>query len=325
MAFKTLVLSADCTHLGSGALAGCPSIVAVVSSLEANGGRFRGKLKLQSGRQEIITGLATLLQTHFNDWYKFHDRFPENVLYYRDGVSTSQFDDVNATEVAGIQAAFENLVKSKKKDNTEVQKLKITAVIVNKRHGTRFFPLREIDAMTRNNNCKPGLLVESSITSPYNTENGIKGTARSAHYTVIKNDMQMTTEQLEDLASVSYALPAYYADRLCERGRCYLREWYNPDNNKRQEYNNQLRAVERIVEQNRNNKNAHNSSRQTDEKKSAAETNDDEDDLEIVARRMESWLMPNIVKRWDRDMDPVVNNPAGKRRWKHREITMYWM
>ncbi|PZC92364.1 Piwi domain containing protein [Pyrenophora tritici-repentis] len=267
MAFKTLVLSADCTHLGSGALAGCPSIVAVVSSLEANGGRFRGKLKLQSGRQEIITGLATLLQTHFNDWYKFHDRFPENVLYYRDGVSTSQFDDVNATEVAGIQAAFENLVKSKKKDNTEVQKLKITAVI----------------------------------------------THRLCH-TYVRTTL-----------GVSYALPAYYADRLCERGRCYLREWYNPDNNKRQEYNNQLRAVERIVEQNRNNKNAHNSSRQTDEKKSAAETNDDEDDLEIVARRMESWLMPNIVKRWDRDMDPVVNNPAGKRRWKHREITMYWM
>jgi eukaryotic translation initiation factor 2C len=27
---------------------------------------------------------------------------------------------------------------------------------------------------------------------------------------------------------VSYAPPAYYADRLCERGRNYLRDWFTP-------------------------------------------------------------------------------------------------
>jgi eukaryotic translation initiation factor 2C len=28
---------------------------------------------------------------------------------------------------------------------------------------------------------------------------------------------------------VSYAPPAYYADRLCERGRSYLRDWFTPN------------------------------------------------------------------------------------------------
>jgi len=28
---------------------------------------------------------------------------------------------------------------------------------------------------------------------------------------------------------VSYAPPAYYADRLCERGRNYLRDWFTPN------------------------------------------------------------------------------------------------
>lgn len=28
---------------------------------------------------------------------------------------------------------------------------------------------------------------------------------------------------------VSYAPPAYYADRLCERGRQYLRDWFTPN------------------------------------------------------------------------------------------------
>ena len=50
---NTLILGADCTHPGSGALAGSPSVAAVVGSLEANGGRFRGKLKLQRPKEEV--------------------------------------------------------------------------------------------------------------------------------------------------------------------------------------------------------------------------------------------------------------------------------
>jgi eukaryotic translation initiation factor 2C len=50
---KTLVLGADCTHPGSGAVKGSPSVTAVVGSLEANGGRFCGKLRLQPGKQEV--------------------------------------------------------------------------------------------------------------------------------------------------------------------------------------------------------------------------------------------------------------------------------
>lgn len=54
---NTLVLGADCTHPGSAALLGSPSVAAVVGSLEANGGRLRGKLKLQKGKQEVSVSL----------------------------------------------------------------------------------------------------------------------------------------------------------------------------------------------------------------------------------------------------------------------------
>lgn len=45
---------------------------------------------------------------------------------------------------------------------------------------------------------------------------------------------------------VSYAPPAYYADRLCERGRCYLRQWFAPDKNSShyQKYLKQKTAIE---------------------------------------------------------------------------------
>jgi hypothetical protein len=50
---NTLVLGADVTHPGSGALRGSPSIAAVVGSLEASGGRFPGRMKLQPPGQEV--------------------------------------------------------------------------------------------------------------------------------------------------------------------------------------------------------------------------------------------------------------------------------
>ncbi|KAG9194153.1 hypothetical protein G6011_04188 [Alternaria panax] len=336
---KTLVLGADCTHPGSGALKGSPSVAAVVGSLDANGGRFRGKLKLQPGKQEIIDGLENFLLDHFTAWYTYHgDKFPENVLYYRDGVSISQYDDIIDTELAGIEKAFENLVKAQ--GGEDVQKLKITAVIVNKRHNTRFFPRKKGDEMS-NGNCKPGLLVDSAITSPYYTDfylqshNGIKGTARSAHYTVIRNDMVMTTTELEDLThklnhtyvratlGVSYAAPAYYADRLCERARCYLREWYNPDSDKRQAHHDQLVSTERMVEQNRNNTNANMPARTRGHKKTDAEIQAEKDDVEDVDDRMHAWLKPEYEARWDAQPDAVVLNPEARK--KGFEQTMYWM
>ncbi|KAI4615118.1 hypothetical protein J4E83_006842 [Alternaria metachromatica] len=337
---NTLILGADCTHPGSGALAGSPSVAAVVGSLEANGGRFRGKLKLQRPKEEIIHGLGDFLADHFTAWYNFHGKFPEKVLYYRDGVSTSQYDDVVDVELAGIEEAFDNLVEAQK--GVDVKPLKITAVIVTKRHSTRFFPRQKNDEMT-NGNCKPGLLVDRSITSPYYTDfylqshNAIKGTARSAHYMVIRNDMGMSTDQLEDLThklnytyvratlGVSYAAPAYYADRLCERARCYLRRYYVPNNAARSATGNQLRNVETAVNQNRNATNANVPPRPRGHKKTDAEIQAEKTDAKDVADRMYNWLNPIAEKRLDDQRDDVAKNPAGDERQRHMLETMYWM
>ena len=58
--------------------------------------------------------------------------------------------------------------------------------------------------------------------------------AKPAHYVVIHDEMKLKVDELEKIThnlsylyeratkAVSYCPPAYYADRLCERGRCYL-------------------------------------------------------------------------------------------------------
>ena len=66
-------------------------------------------------------------------------KFPENVLYYRNGVSKSQYDEVISVELKGIETDFKDCYK-KRGGKGDAPKLNITAVIVTKRHSTRFFP-----------------------------------------------------------------------------------------------------------------------------------------------------------------------------------------
>lgn len=122
----------------------------------------------------------------------------------------------------------------------------VTLVVCGKRHHIRFFPPTNKPGQNRdwwtdnNNNFKPGLVVDDhSIRNPYTfdfylqSHAALHGTARPCHYFVIHNDMNMSADRLQQitfalcwtfataLTPISYAAPAYYADRLCERGRMY--------------------------------------------------------------------------------------------------------
>ncbi|KAF2817716.1 Piwi-domain-containing protein [Mytilinidion resinicola] len=234
----TLVLGADVTHPTGGSANGTPSVAAVVGSVDENGGRMLGSMRLQhKPRNEMIDEMESMVKDRIHAWKKENDgKWPQNVLYYRDGVSESQYSEVRKTEIKAIRDAF-----AKTANLTP----RITAVIVAKRHGTRFYPTSEKDLVRSNRNCLPGTLVESGVTSPYyfdfylQAHNGLQGTARPAHYFVLENGMDFGARDLQDLTfrlcytyvratlGVSYAPPAYYADRLCERGRTYLRDYLN--------------------------------------------------------------------------------------------------
>jgi eukaryotic translation initiation factor 2C len=141
-------------------------------------------------------------------WYDQpqHERFPANVLYYRDGIAKSQYAELEQTEIPAIQKAFAKVAEDK---GVAVPLFNLTTVIVTKRHNTRLFPSTEKDAMNKNDNCHPGTLVDSVITDPYfsdfylQSHNAIKGTARPAHYYVLNNGIGMNMGQLEQFVSHS--------------------------------------------------------------------------------------------------------------------------
>jgi hypothetical protein len=118
----------------------------------------------------------------------------------------------------------------------------ITTVIVTKRRHTKFYPYNVSNAndTTRRTNCQPGTCVDSGVTHPnffefyLQSHHPLQGTARPARYFVLENGMGLTEQQLQEFTyelcysyvcatlPVGYAPPAYYADRLCERARCYF-------------------------------------------------------------------------------------------------------
>ncbi|KAH7380394.1 Piwi domain-containing protein [Phaeosphaeria sp. MPI-PUGE-AT-0046c] len=242
----TLVLGADVTHPGQGSLLGTPSIAAIVGSVDQTAGKFLGSMRLQprDSACEIIQKLEEMVLERIKAWSANHSgELPSNILYYRDGVSDSQYSQVKEQELPQIRSAFRILAEAA--ETSTVPQLKLTAFVVGKRHHVKLFPATS-DAMRENGNCKPGTLIDTTITSPYyrdfylQSHNSIKGTAKSAHYFPLVNDMGLTEQEMQSFThklcytyvratmGVSYAPPAYYADRLCERGRCYLRDFLSP-------------------------------------------------------------------------------------------------
>ena len=250
-ACNTIILGADVTHPGSGSLHGTPSIAAVVGSTDNQFRLFPASMRLNPPRQEIIAEMKQMVYERLVAWSsKNGEKLPAYILYYRDGVGDGMYAQVRSTELLAICSAWSDLFLHRNPNKT-VPGPKITAVVVTKRHHTRLYPhitpgsnnsnSRNDPRITRSGNCPPGTVVDSGITSPYyldfylQSHNILKGSAKPARYFVLEDGMGFTSKELQDLTyilcytygksttAVSYAPPAYYADRLCERGRLYLK------------------------------------------------------------------------------------------------------
>lgn len=291
----TIVIGADVSHPNKSSRAGTPSVAAVVGSIDDNFVKFPGSMRLQPSLKEDIVELAEMVKERILAWAQRHQgRLPNNVLFYRDGVSESQYDILTMRELPQIQIGMnlaylelkqkhqkaaskddppgkpdvlakvddrdfsraEKLQKEKQQEHDQAFKVEsnpknrhfnLTFIVAGKRHNAKLYPTQQQDqARPTNENVRPGLLIDQVITQPYRTDfylqshYPVQGTGRSAHYIVLRNNMDLTVEELHSIThafcyihasatkGVSYCTPAYYADKLCDRGRTNLRHlWIN--------------------------------------------------------------------------------------------------
>ncbi|EME45593.1 hypothetical protein DOTSEDRAFT_71332 [Dothistroma septosporum NZE10] len=238
---NTMLVGIDVTHPSPGSTDGAPSIATMVASVDANMFQWPGSIRTQTGRQEMVDAVEEMLGERLDLWLKKNqNRLPTKIVVYRDGVSEGQYNLVLQHELPSFQKTFEKRYGSMDKWP------KMAIIIVGKRHHTRFYPTRQEDADYNPQREKgswnplPGTVVDRGITHKVLREfwlqahQGLQGTARPAHYVVIKDDISFEADELEQFThhlcylfnratkAVSICPPAYYADLLAERGRAYL-------------------------------------------------------------------------------------------------------
>ncbi|MCJ1459955.1 hypothetical protein MMC28_010334 [Mycoblastus sanguinarius] len=236
-----MVVGIDVTHPSPGSIEGAPSIAGVVASIDSQYAQFPASIRAQKSRQEMVQYLQDMVEERLKLWQKKNrNAFPANILVYRDGVSEGQYETVLTEELPAFKKAFEKLYPVK-------QQPKLTIIIVGKRHHTRFFPTNPKDADPKTGNPMNGTVVDRGVTMEkgwdffLQAHTALQGTARPAHYVIVHDEMKLGANQLEQVThslcylfgratkAVSICPPAYYADLLCERGRCYLNKALNAD------------------------------------------------------------------------------------------------
>jgi eukaryotic translation initiation factor 2C len=212
----TMFMGIDVTHPAPGSAA--PSIAAVVASYDKAATKYNTYIRAQTHRVEIIEEMHQLTFLALQDFNKRTGKYPSRIVVYRDGVASGQFDQVRDAEVKSIKKALE----------TAKIQVKLTVIVVQKRHHIRLFPTSDRDT-DRSGNCQPGSVIDTRIMHPtefnfyLQSHAGIQGMSRPTLYHVIHDESNMTSDQVQKMTydlsflseratrSISVAAPSYRA------------------------------------------------------------------------------------------------------------------
>eukprot|EP00246_Nothoceros_aenigmaticus_P001144 TRINITY_DN1150_c0_g1_i1.p1 TRINITY_DN1150_c0_g1~~TRINITY_DN1150_c0_g1_i1.p1 ORF type:complete len:895 (+),score=130.97 TRINITY_DN1150_c0_g1_i1:157-2841(+) len=257
-AVPTVVIGADVSHPRVGDDSS-PSIGAVVGSVDwPYFAKYVTKVRAQSHRTEVLEDLywekvdehgrkqsGGILRDLLSVFRERVSKKPEQIVYFRDGVSEGQFDIVLREECEAIRKACialgwgseapagEPARKKHKIDETP----KITFVVVQKRHHTRLFPFESRDPKA---NVPPGTVVDRVICHPSHfdfylcSHAGLQGTSRPAHYHVLLDEIGFSSDEIQSLVNelcyqyarctkvVSIVPALYYAHLAAKRARDWI-------------------------------------------------------------------------------------------------------
>lgn len=248
---RTMLVGIDVTHPSPGSARSAPSIAGIVASVDGALAQWPAEIRIQAARQEMVADLDVLLQSRLRHWARCNrNALPENIVVYRDGVSEGQYNTVIEQELPLLKRACEAVYPA---DQTKQGRPRLAVIVVGKRHNTRFYPTRDADA-DRAANPLPGTVVDRAVSDPRHWDfylqahAALQGTARPAHYFTIWDEIfhprhpasAAAADELQTLThkmcylfgratkAVSVCPPAYYADLVCTRARCYLSDLFDP-------------------------------------------------------------------------------------------------
>ncbi|KAI9893497.1 MAG: hypothetical protein M1814_006794 [Vezdaea aestivalis] len=197
---RTMVMGMDVTHPAPGSERSTPSIAAVVASVDPDFTLYPASVMAHQGRVEVIptAHLTQMVVERLQYYQQMNKQLPTQIIVYRDGVSEGQYPQVLALELPCIRAAVKKLTK---------ENVKISFIIVGKRHHTRFYPINNTNHDDRNSSTKPGTIVDRGVTAERGWDFFLQphscgmGTARPAHYVIVHDEIKMGVHDLETFVS----------------------------------------------------------------------------------------------------------------------------
>lgn len=134
------------------------SVSAAVGSMDPLFSRYVSSIRVQKkDKDEMVKQLNEMVGELLDEYLKINKFLPENLIMFRDGVSDGAFSKVLNTEVPLIQEAINKFGK----------KLRITVIVVQKNHNTRFALTQANESGRRPTyNVPKGTVVDSTIVNP---------------------------------------------------------------------------------------------------------------------------------------------------------------
>lgn len=225
---RTMLLGGDISHATPAQLRSPsppPSLAALVGTWDKECTAYSAVASAQESTLAMINDVVPMFKELIRRYRERNDNLlPQRLIYYRDGVSESEFQAILDQEAYKMQALF-------KQTGTPC---KMTVICAIKRHHTRFFP----DTMgTKLGNVPCGTSVENSNTrnDAFIISHGdLQGTKRPTRYITLLDENSMTPEEFARIThnlnssyaratrSVAIVPPIYYADQVAERSKLHL-------------------------------------------------------------------------------------------------------
>ncbi|KAL1732283.1 ribonuclease H-like domain-containing protein [Schizophyllum commune] len=261
----SMIMGADVGHPGPNQLR--PSIATLVYSLDLRAMQYEAITTAQRPRLETLENLRPKTTYAIRKFLMRNNQaaveggadavqhVPSSIVFFRDGLSEGQ--NTLTIPAAGIDDAWQQITlptafKDAPKEtltSRQIPRPPLTYIVVSKRHHVRFFAT-DPRQTHMNGNLHAGFVTTGGIDSPYSydfylqSQHAIQGTARPAHYIMLKDailDNQQLQAQhatrLDQIARLSFYLchayskatssvsipaPVYYADIACRRGNIHL-------------------------------------------------------------------------------------------------------
>ncbi|KZF25336.1 Piwi-domain-containing protein [Xylona heveae TC161] len=232
---RTMLMGADVSHPFPAQLRKNPpppSFSALVATYDKACSAYTAIASCQEATTQMISDFRRMAQEVLERYkQKNNNLLPEQIFFFRDGLSESEFAQIMADEAQPLIDLCKEYAP---------RAPKITVIVAIKRHHTRIFPGTNVRG-DKNGNVMPGTVLENSsghdiflVAHP-----GLQGTVRPTRYIVLKDENNLAADQFQRLVNnlcwsyarattaVSLVPPVFYADQVCSRAKMHVRRMEN--------------------------------------------------------------------------------------------------